>query len=516
MWRKHSKTDSELSFGSLSMAQEQRDILNDTVRQFIDEFTDQQPNAPAMHPTPSSTSVENWLDSEPSRNAISDVPQLNRIFNTLKMAFKTGVETSAGTQLSYVPGSALPSAALGRYLAASTNRYTGMSSSCPGAVALEQSVINWMTQLFGLESCAGGVLLSGGSMANFTAVVAARTQLGDSFANGTVYVAASAHHSIVKACRLAGIATNNVRRIPSDAKHKMDVDLLEKRILEDINAGFQPMLIVATAGTTDTGAVDPLKECAAQARRFGAWLHVDAAYGGFFALTQRGKEQLEGINEADSITVDAHKSLFIPFGVGALLVAERRKLTQANTETGHYLPDLGGKNELPDFCSLGPELSRPNRGLDIWLPLQIHGTDAFAQELDRMLDLAIKARYMLDNIAGIKVLNDPELSVVCFQCTDGDQATQQLLDALNDSLSVHVASTLINDKLVIRLAFLNYQTKNKVVDLLGSLIRKNMAEHYSSAHGSEIFSNNSCDFPNKNSWIGSCAGFPVRDCGNNT
>jgi aromatic-L-amino-acid decarboxylase len=236
------------------------------------------------------------------------------------------------------------------------------------------------------------------------------------------------------------------------------------------------MMVVATAGTTDTGSIDPLAECADVADRHDLWFHVDAAYGGFFALTDRGRSLLAGIERADSITIDAHKSLLVPYGVGGLLVADGRALVEAHEGRGAYMQDVVDDPRVPDYFALGAELSRPYRGLDIWLPLHIHGVDAFRAELDRMLDLARRAAARLRGVPGIELAVQPTLSIVGFRCSTGNADTAEVLARLNHSGEVHVSSTTVDDRLTLRLAFLNHRTSIAIADRAVEIVAEAVAE----------------------------------------
>jgi aromatic-L-amino-acid decarboxylase len=346
--------------------------------------------------------------------------------------------------------------ALGTYLGAVTNQYTGASHASPGATTLEQSVVDWMTSLFGLPQGSGGVLLSGGSLGNQTALVAARDHFDGDFRDGIVYLSALAHHSLGKAAHLTGLAAGQLRALPVDDRLRLDIGALRRMIDDDRREGHEPMMIVATAGTTDVGSVDPLEECASVAANVGCWFHVDAAYGGFFQLTERGRAAFAGIERADSITIDAHKSLFAPFGVGGLLARDISTLVQSHGETsGSYMRDLP---DLPHYFSLGPELTRPYRGLALWLPLQLHGISRYRAMLDLMLDLARDTSAALEQIDGISLVLQPELSIAAFRSDRGDDATQTILDSLLSSGEIHVSSTVVDDRLAVRLVFLSQRT----------------------------------------------------------
>jgi aromatic-L-amino-acid decarboxylase len=293
-------------------------------------------------------------------------------------------------------------------------------------------------------------------------VVSARSRFGEQFGDGVLYTSEGAHHSIAKAARIAGIAGTRVRTVATDGDLRLDPTALRAAIAHDLADGLRPMLVATTAGTTDTGAIDPLGACADVAAEHDAWFHVDAAYGGFFQLTDRGRQRLAGIERADSLTVDAHKSLFLPFGIGGLLVRDPGALVAAHEGRGAYMQDIDD-DDLPHYLAMGPELTRPNRGVPVWLALQLHGVGAFRAALDRMLDLAEHAADRLAAIDGIQLVGQPPLSVVAFRGTD-DEATRRIQAALDESQVVYVSSTTIHDRLHLRLALLSQRTTREIVD----------------------------------------------------
>ena len=395
---------------------------------------------------------------------------------TVVAAARTGLDTASGGQLSHIPNGSLYSAALARFVAAALNPFTGCGFVQPGAVALEQSVINWMLDLFGFGPPAAGVLVSGGSTANLQAVIAARERMaGERLDDLVVYSSQRAHHSVRKAARLAGIGRTRIRAVTTDSEHRLDPAALERAIARDRARGLRPMMIVATAGSTDTGTIDPLAACAELAAANELWLHVDAAYGGFFALTDRGRDRLRGIERADSITVDGHKGLQIPFGVGGLLVADGDSLRRAHHVSGPYLPDDLGTADVPDFTTLGIELSRPYRGLDVWFPLHLHGVARFRDQLDGALDLADQAAARLSDLDGLEVLAGRDLSVVCLRSVRSDTVTTAILDHLNGSGDLQVSATTIDGRRVIRLAILSMHTTAAIVDRAVDLVAEGLS-----------------------------------------
>ena len=392
----------------------------------------------------------------------------------LDTAGQAGILHPSGGHLSYIPNAGLYSAALGEFLAAGLNRYTGIAGAAPGFSAIEHGVVDWMTSLFDLGPSASGLLLSGGSMANFTGVVTARTTvLGDDFGKGKIYLTGHTHHSVSKSARLAGIRSDHIVKVPVDENRRLDTVALREMIAADRAAGDRPFLIVASAGTTDTGSVDDLHAVADVAAEEEVWLHVDGAYGGFFILTDRGKKRLDGIHRADSIAVDPHKGLSLPFGVGTLLVKEESALVDAHLGRGAYLRDEDQYMGIRDIASLGPELSRPFRGLSVWLPLQLHGVAPFRDALDRSLDLAEHAYQRLAGMPGIEKVWYPDLSIVAFRFED-DEIGRKAMERVNSGRRVHLSPTMIEDRFVLRIAVLNRRTTREHVDHAIDLIAETL------------------------------------------
>jgi aromatic-L-amino-acid decarboxylase len=385
---------------------------------------------------------------------------LPELLDVLDRAAAVGLNTSSPGYLAFIPGSGLVSAGLAGLIGDVLNRYTGLAFPAPALVALEADVLRWLSDLFGLPGTAGGLFTSGGSLATFSALVTARNdRLPEDFLRGTLYVTDQAHLSVVKAARLAGFPPAAVCVVPDDGAQRMDVAALRALVERDP----QPFCVVANAGTTNTGAIDPLDAIADLCADHGLWLHVDGAYGAAFQLTERGRQRLRGIERADSITLDPHKGFFLPFGTGCLLVRDTAPLRAAHSgDAAHYLQDIDAA-DLPDFADLGPELTREYRGIRMWLPLHLHGVAAFREALDEKLDLAERAYAALVAEPALHVYGAPELTTVAFRCVDED-ATAELLRRVNAERRVRLSSTRIEGRFVGRLTVLNHRTDRARVD----------------------------------------------------
>lgn len=422
--------------------------------------------------------VPGLLAQRPGEEPAEIAPVVEQIREVLA----TGVDNAAAGEMAYIPGSGLLTAALGDLIASVANRYTGLSGFSPAAVALELGVLRWMTELFGMPERSQGLLLSGGSAANLTAIVTAREiHAPDQAHRAAIYTGLHAHASVRKAARIAGIPAEQIRVCDSTDGVRLDPHAVAVRIKEDLADGIIPVAIVGAAGTTNTGAIDPLDTLADLAAELGVWFHVDAAYGGFFQLTERGRQRLQGIERADSITLDPHKSLFLPFGTGALLVAERNHLAHAFAEDADYLRDRSlDLDALPDFSSVTTELTREWRGLRLWLPLQLHGEAAFRDTLDEKLTLAHEAWETLDADPNLETLGPPDLSVVTFRARGDDDLQDALLQRVHQDGRVRLSTTVIDGRVVLRLVVLSHRTTQETVDLAVELIRT-AAEELASA-----------------------------------
>lgn len=448
----------------------QREELNSAITSYLETYYESVAELPARGPAATEDLIGKLLSPPPEEGR-----ELTEVFSDLGAASEPGTYHLSGGHMSYVPNAGLYSGAAARFLAAGLNRYTGVAAAAPGLTAIEHGVTRWITGLFDYPESAAGVLLSGGSMANFTGIVAARTAvLSDDFTKGVMYVTPHTHHSVAKSARLAGFRDDQIRDIPIDADLRMRPDVLAQTIRADRAAGFEPFLVVGSAGSTDTGSIDPLDGLAEVTSKQGLWLHVDGAYGGFFRLTERGTAALEGIDRADSIALDPHKGLSMPFGVGALIVREQSHLLDAHRGRGAYLLDDDTYMGLRDISALTPELTRPSRGLSVWLPLQLHGVAAFRDALDTSLDLAALAYERLTGILGLETPWSPDLSIVAFRF-ENDDVGRAALEAVNRDRTVAVSATTINNRFVLRLAILNRRSTEDHVQHAIDIIEKTIA-----------------------------------------
>lgn len=382
-----------------------------------------------------------------------------------------GINASSGGHIGYIPGGSLYTSALADYLAAVTNEYAGLFYASPGAVIIENEILNWMKSIFGFPEEAAGSLTSGGSIANLIALTAARDQhkiKSDMIPKSVVYLSPQTHHCINKALKIIGLEDVILRYSELDKNSRIDAGKLSEQISKDKTDGLNPFLIIATAGTTATGAVDPLMEIGNIARHNNLWYHIDAAYGGFFILTGQKKEMFRGIEMADSLVTDPHKGLFIPYGSGAVLVRNKEAIIHSHHYTADYMQDaIRSGSNIYEPADVSPELTRHFRALRIWLPLQIHGLEPFIACLDEKLLLTAYFRSKLQEL-GFKTGPEPDLSISYFwypsEYADENMFNQKLLELIHKDGNVFFSSTVINKRFVIRMAVLSFRTKLRTID----------------------------------------------------
>lgn len=385
-----------------------------------------------------------------------------------------GSQPAHPAHFAYIPGGGLYHAALGDYLAAVTDKYSGIFFTGPGPVRMENLVVRWAADLVGYPAAAAGHTASGGSIATLTAIAAARDAhhlKGRDYERTVVYLTSQTHHCVDKALGVAGLGEVLRREVPLDDGWRMRPDALAAQVAADRAAGLRPWLIIATAGSTDTGAVDPLAPIAGIAAREGCWYHVDAAYGGFFLLTAEGRRRLAGIERSDSVVLDPHKSLFLPWGSGMVLLRDREALLRSNAYTGSYMQDALREPGEISPADVSPELSRPFRALRMWLPLLLLGTRPFAAALEEKLLLARYFRREI-GVAGFAVGPEPDLSVVTFRwapdgmpLAEANAVNQRLMDRLRQDGRVFLSSTMLDGVFTLRLVALSFRTHRKAVDL---------------------------------------------------
>ena len=424
-----------------------------------DEMAERVPPAQPLGPTPFADVLDDLRDNV--------LPYGSRVGHPRYFAF--------------IPGGGTFPAVLGDLLASGFNYETSSWMEAAGTARLELVVLEWFKEWIGYPTEAAGILVSGGSAANLTALACAREALVGSMRDDLViYASDQAHSSIARAARALGFRPAELRVLPTDDEYRLRPDALEAAIAEDKRAGMTPLVVCASAGSTNTGAVDPLPEIAGICREEGAWLHVDGAYGGFAALTKRGSKWLAGIEEADSVTLDPHKWLYQPFECGCTLVREGKLLESAFQIEPSYLKDARQGMQAVNFGDRGLQLSRAARSLKLWLSIKTFGVDAFRAAIDRCLDLAQLAEEAVKSNDALELMRPARLGIVCFRRTFGGDRGEVELAALNRRLVAAlgesgvglVSSTSLRGRYAIRLCVLNHTTGPgdvlRVIDWLAS------------------------------------------------
>lgn len=455
-----------------------RRALRETVAAHAEAFLGRLPAASAFESDPGPAAELARHRPGEHAAALDEILQLFR-----RTVEDTGLKASSPGHLAYIPGGGLYASALGDYLAAVTNEYAGVRFAGPGAVEMENLLLRWMADLAGYPVGAQGNLASGGSIANLIAVVTAREAHGlrcSDIPRAVAYLTAQTHHSLEKALRIAGLGECVLRRVATDSCHRMIPAALQQAIAADRAAGLRPWLVLAAAGNTDVGAIDPLEPIGRIAAAEKLWYHVDAAYGGFFLLCPEVRERLRGLELSDSLVMDPHKSLFLPYGLGAVLVRHGASLARAHDYRANYMQDTVASSPAADSrADLSPELSKHFRGLRLWLPLLLYGVAPFRACLEEKLLLT---RYFHERVRsmGFDVGPQPDLTVSTYRWMpehgDPDVFNEALIGAIHRDGRVFVSSTRVGGHYFLRLAVLSFRTHLETIDLTLQVLSEKVAE----------------------------------------
>lgn len=457
---------------SLEPSAEARGVLRDAVIAYTEKFIEEIYTLPAYNVT---GDKGREIYASPISEGPMPVDEVLRLF--AHAVDRPGLNPASHGHLGYIPGGGIYASAVADYLADITNRYAGIFYGGPGAVRLENMLIAWMASLTGYPAGAGGNLTSGGSIANLIGIVAARDAKGigsRDVGRSVIYLTDQAHHSVDKAIRIAGLAECPLRRIPVTPFHRMDASLLELTMKKDRASGLRPFLVIGSAGTTDTGAVDPLANIADLAEAHDCWFHCDGAYGAFFILCSGMNRILSGMERSDSLVMDPHKGLFLPYGTGAVLVRDRRRMHDSFRYNASYLLDAMSDADELSPADLSPELTKHFRGLRLWLPLKIHGLRPFRACLEEKLLLA---RYFWEKIRecdGFEAGPQPDLSVVTYRYVpkrgNADEFNKVLIEKIQNDGRIFLSSTRLGGNFVLRLAVLAFRTHRWTIDLTLKLL----------------------------------------------
>jgi glutamate/tyrosine decarboxylase-like PLP-dependent enzyme len=419
-------------------------------------------NRPAMHVS-SRESLESKLRE--------DLPRKPSDFDAVMKLVVDDVFTSIGYLphprfFGFIPTPSNWVSAMADALAAGVTPFCGTWLEGSGAIQIELVTLDWLKQLLGFPESTGGLFVSGGSIANLTALAAARDAQPDiDMREHAIYYSDQTHSSIDRALKILGYRNSQIRRLETDESLRLDLDQLQNAIRADIAGGRKPHLIVANAGTTNTGAVDPLSDIAQICRKQKIWMHVDGAYGAAAAISGRGAKLLEGIASADSITLDPHKWLFQPYAIGCVLVRDTGTLRDFFHAMPEYLQDAETERGEINLCDYGPELTRPFRALKLWMSLKVFGADAFARAVEHGISLAESVQQMLTEDACWQLISPAQLGIVCFRYVAGGMSDEQL-DELNSNIArgaaedgcCFLSTTQVRDRTVLRMCTIQPST----------------------------------------------------------
>ncbi len=457
---------------------QQRKSMRDQVVNYTEKFLD---NLDGMKTYESSEGLGKGLLDSPIVDKPADMSDLINLVD--KNVDHEGINPASGKHFGYIPGGGLYASSLGDYWADITNRYSGIFYADPGSVRMENQLIRWMAEMIGYPKEAYGNLASGGSIANLIAVVTAREAhkiKPHHIANSVVYLSDHAHHCIKKSLKIAGLGDVVVRKLPLDEKFRVKPEDLKALIENDLKKGLKPWLVAGSAGTTDVGAIDPLEKMSEISKEFGLWFHVDAAYGGYFMLCDGTREKFKGIEASDSVVVDPHKGLFLPYGLGVCLIREGYKMKEAFTESANYMQDAFESEEEVSPADVSPELTKHFRGLRLWLPLKLHGVAPFRASLEEKLLLTQYFYQEIQKIPGFEVGPEPELSVVTYwyvpSSGDINAFNQALIKEIHKDGRVFISSTMIDGRFTLRLAVLVFRSHLEEVDLTIQILKEKVAE----------------------------------------
>ncbi len=370
---------------------------------------------------------------------------------------------------SFVPGPSNYISVMADTLATGFNIFSGGWAASPAAAELEIVTMNWLLKIFGFPTKkGGGIFTSGGSMANLTALVTARRiKCKDDFSKAIIYLSDQAHSSNIKAIKVIGFKKEQIRIIPTDIEFKISLNKLKNAIAKDRLEGLQPFCIIASAGTTNTGTVDPLDQIATICENENLWMHVDGAYGGAAILANQGDQLLKGIEKADSLTVDPHKWFFQPYEIGCLLVKDHNWLSSTFTEKPEYLRDIEGNESEINFYDHGIQLTRRFRALKFYMSLKTFGLDSFKKAIQYTIDLAEQTEAILRKSSNWEITSPATLAIINFRYHPiGYHLTEEELDRINQNISNKIiasreallVTTVLQGQIVLRMCLINPRT----------------------------------------------------------
>ena len=451
----------------------------DSVTRFITEYLGDLRDRPAYRQT-SAREIRSGLDSNlPIKG--TDFESLLKVFRETIVPFSR--QNAHPRMFGYVQSPGTPIGAFADLLASTLNANLTIWRSAPAPVELERMTIDWIRQILGFPANAGGLFVSGGSMANLAAIAAARQTRHSSLGRLRMYASTAAHFSITKAAILLGIGRDNVRQVAVDERCRMRLDDLVAKISADLEGGYVPFCVVGNAGTVDTGAMDPLGEIRDVANRFQLWMHVDGSYGAFAILADSARKLFKGMEQADSIALDPHKWLYLPVDVGCVIYRDPEAARAAFAHEAEYTRMFGEQADEAFVCwDYGPELSRRFRALKVWMLLKGVGLDRLSKAIEGNLACARHLESMVRASDDFEMVAPVDLSIFCFRHVPAqlrnrspkqiDRFNERLLVALQRDGSSYLSNTMLNGRFALRGCVLNYRTTLRDMEILLDDLRR--------------------------------------------
>jgi aromatic-L-amino-acid/L-tryptophan decarboxylase len=471
-------------FRDLDWSEDRAEVFADQSSTLWAEYLRKLPGLPVAHdqtPQQVRRGLGRTVNDDPTSN--------DELFAHLRaLVFEQSTQTGHGGFMGWISGAGTVPGGPASMLAAGINQNVGGWSLGPGATEIETQLLTWFADRFGMPDTATGAFVTGGAMANLTALKVARDALAswdirrDGVAVGppmAVYVSDAAHVSVDRAADLLGLGSAAVRRIPSDDRFRMRPQAVEEAIERDLTGGVRPLCILGTAGTTELGAIDPLAALADLARRYDCWFHVDAAYGGPAAMVDELKPLFAGIERADSITCDPHKWLNMPISSSIVLIRDPQRHVAAFTIQPEYIkPDADLEQDTMWRYQWTPQFTRPFDALPTWVSLLAHGWVAFSRRIVHDVELARWLQHLVAENDELELLAEPELSIVCFRYVPRDvpddvqnadyldELNEQILSAVQRTGSVYPSNAVVRGRYAIRACLMGYRTEAEHVEAL--------------------------------------------------
>ena len=443
-------------------AEDMKDLGYRVVDTLVEHFSTLAEQTPARKPKDRAT-LENLIREPLPHEGGSVEAALEQLFSNV---FSQMLHVDHPRFFAFVPSPNNFVSVMADTLASGFNPFVGTWLAASGPAQLELVTLDWLKQMCGLPATMQGIFVTSGSLANLSALAVARhARLGDGFSKGVVYYSDQTHSSIERGLRTLGFRKDQLRQLKSDHAHRLSVPDLLQSIATDRARGLTPFCVVANAGTTNTGAIDPLPTLVELCRKEGLWLHADGAYGAAATVTPRGRELLKGLEEVDSLSLDPHKWLFQPYEMGCLFVKHAGLLRETFHIMPEYLQDTEVGEKEVNFAERGVQLTRNFRALKLWLSLKVFGAEAFREAVAHGFKLAEHVEALVRDQAQWEVVAPAQMGIINFRFikvgvseNELNELNKRIIDGLVQEGFAMISSTLLSSKVVIRLCTINPRT----------------------------------------------------------